>query len=555
MFKRLPSIMWIAIAFVILLLGNVSSARAQPVTWFVSEHVDGGNGSGVDWDNASPTLTGVLNNVNLEPGDIILVGQGTYKPVNASPWDQDISFFIDANLNGIQILGGFAGWDPVTGELAADPDANNPYVFLTILTGDLDDDDSDFTADPDNWFDSTRDDNSFTVIRFRDVSAVGPPTRLDGFIIEGARSKGALDDDPHIGGSGDPEFVGTRGGGIHIFNSNVVITRCTIRFNSAGDPNDSPSYAGVSGLGGGAAAMGATSGTGRAGFTRFINCIFHDNVASTGGAVAVLERLDDQNDDPTQVELVNCLLHDNRALANADLEPAPIEGGAGGIFITTEANVKVVNCTLSQNTYEQFGGGGMLIFQVDDGFETTVLNSIFWDNDSSEIVHDDEVSFPSTLSVSHSTIEGGLTGSTNVTVEEILDDDPQFLSPGSNDFRLPDDSPAINQGDLNSFTSQSATSLIPFDEFDLDDDSLTDTEPTPDLALANRIQVSPDHGVYELRCAEDISPADEGDIGDGAVNVTDLLARWRRGGMSARRLCPRRSRRPAWRSMTASTGP
>ncbi len=95
-----------------------------------------GAGDGASWADAYPYLQDALaaaGGVN-EPVEIH-VAQGTYKPdqgVGITPGDRTASFYL---ANGVELRGGYAG---VAG---MDPNERDPDRYITILSGDLNDDD------------------------------------------------------------------------------------------------------------------------------------------------------------------------------------------------------------------------------------------------------------------------------------------------------------------------------------------------------------------------------------------------------------------------------
>ena len=89
---------------------------------------------------------------------------------------------------------------------------------------------------------------------------------------------------------------------------------------------------------------------------------------------------------------------------------------------------------------------------------------------------------------------------------------PQFVS--ATDYHLGSSSPCVNAGSPD-------TSLIPLDDFDLDEDDVTTAELTPDLDIQARVVGDiVDMGVYELPAGNGNCPGDTDD--DGDVDVDDL---------------------------------
>ncbi|MCZ6835047.1 MAG: hypothetical protein O7G85_04665 [Planctomycetota bacterium] len=227
------------------------------------------------------------------PGDRILVGQGTYIPASVFLIDKDVT-----------ILGGHAGILP-SGEIALDPFARDISGTPSILSGDD------------------------ALSAFIVIDGVSEDGRLDGFTIEGGRSP-----DLPSGASFAPA------GAMTIVDSSIDIVRCTFHNNSSGSGT-------ASGRGGAVSVSGQFDDDDllTKSAARFINCTFHDNVASSGGAIAMLERGDLVNDEPTFVKFVNCLIYDNRTVKNV-ISAVSAEGSGGAVFIYEGAEVDIVNCTI-----------------------------------------------------------------------------------------------------------------------------------------------------------------------------------------------------------------
>lgn len=116
--------------------------------------------------------------------------------------------------------------------------------------------------------------------------------------------------------------------------------------------------------------------------------------------------------------IVNSLFYRNTA--------SFIGGGISSVLSTT----RIVNCTVSNNSAADFGGGIYI-----DG-NTTVENSIFWNNLGDEIY----VAGGSPV-IRYTTVRGGWGGEGNRS------DDPRFVDEVNDDYRLAAASPAIDAGD------------------------------------------------------------------------------------------------------------
>ena len=172
----------------------------------------------------------------------------------------------------------------------------------------------------------------------------------------------------------------------------------------------------------------------------------------------------------------------------------------------------------------------MTVSNIDVAFETLVQNSVFWGNDEggvpttgSEITRFSEATqtIPARIKVTFSDVQGNLPASMAwpLWVEDVIDQLPLFVDVPTNNFRVKENSPVLDDADTN-------TAIIAPDDFDLDGDS-DFLELTPDLDLRQRDTdgdgdtfVFVDMGAYEnfLTCCADVRGLDH------TVNVTDLLA-------------------------------
>jgi hypothetical protein len=379
-----------------------------------------GANTGTSWPNAFTSLQSAL--AVATGGDQIWVAAGTYKPSTSG--DRNASFTL---TNGVAMYGGFAGGETLLS-------ARNWTSNVTILSGDLNGNDSGFT---------NNDENSYHVV----IGASG--ATLDGFTISGGNANGRILTE--LGGgiytrlaspsptlsnliiSGNNAFMG---GGIFNQFSSPVLTNVTISnnrtaFGGGGIYNyaySSPTLTNVtisgntatgsSGDGGGILNSGRSS-------PMLTNVTITGNTARVGGGIFNLN-----SSSPT---LTNVIITGNTAVQIG-----------GGIANAGDCNSMLTNVTISGNSATA-GAGGI----YNEGVSTPqIRNSIIWGNRQGGSVSS-IVNNQSTPVVRYSIVEGGYSGTGN------LNSDPLFVSAidaasaptSSGDYRLQVTSPAIDAGD------------------------------------------------------------------------------------------------------------
>jgi predicted outer membrane repeat protein len=529
----------------------VTAAAAADVI-YVDDSATGAN-TGENWDDAFTDLQAAL--AVAQTGDEIRIGQGTYKP--APPGGQREATF--SLVDGVMLRGGYAG----TG--ATDPGANDPEVFITTFSGDLNGDDlkpPNYTNHVDNTFhvasahsvvahvagvtvesgyasDSRGPHDrgagivtTSSTLHLTQVTISGNSTRHYGagvFAAEPFESSSVHLTDCHVRNNSMPLLSSYGGGGGVYAGPGSTLTRCVFEFNGAGGGKD-----------GGALIAG--------GETVVDQCVFRSNSAEDGGAISgsavILNSLFIDNTagywggaivTSGDTTIINCRFLENRA---------GIEGGA----ITNRGFLVALNCLFGGNIASDHAGA-ILNMQMGSallesctvvgnhvtgvftdaalhqrGSETMYIsNSIVWGNTSgnsegeaAQIRLQDGA-----IVIHHSSIEGwtGVFGGVGNNGEDPLfidADGPDDLYGTTDDNpRLSAASPARDSGD---------NAILPADEFDLDDDGdITELLPI-DLdgrrRIVNRVV---DRGCYEFQmCIADLMPA--ATQGDGEVDVLDLQA-------------------------------
>jgi hypothetical protein len=279
-------------------------------------YVDAANAAvdpdGGSWATAYASLQNAIASVNSSPTQI-WVREGVYHPdegAQISPGDRTVAFDLP---DGVAIYGGFAGT-----ESYEEFDRRDPRQYVTILSGDLNDDDA--TAG--------NGENSYHV-----VTSLNNPvdTILDGFVISGGNADNAADVNQR------------RGGGLWLSGSSVRIVDCVVRGSTA-----------TSDGGGVYVASGSAA---------FSKCVFSTNAASQGGAVYIADG---------SPSFVNSKFSANAAIAQAGACFVSSGFGGGGL------PAKVVNCTIVNNSSASLGTSGGVFSNA--AAHPVIINSIVWAN-------------------------------------------------------------------------------------------------------------------------------------------------------------------------------
>ena len=396
---------------------------------FVNLNANGSN-NGESWNNAYTNLQTAI--ANAQSGDEIWVAKGTYRPTLET--DRTVSFILK---NGVKMYGGFAGYET---SISQRDIKNN----VTELSGDL-------------GTQGNKSDNSYHVV---DISNTTGSSVLDGFSIS----------------HGNADIYSQRsGGGIYGYQSSAILANLTIANNSA-------YYGGGIYLGNGQNQLNNISfidnyasndGGGLYNYSTspiINNVTFGGNVAADDGGA--IYNYYDSNPKITTANFINnvadkggaiyngygsnpivdrAIFKDNIALVagggiyNGDRDSITVNSlfagnispYGGGIY-NNSTNSKVINSTFVDNQ-SRFGAA-----ITNKGSDTpSVINSIIWNNQSyssnNSVVNLDSAN----TIISNSLVENGYNG------DSIYTNNPQFVAPDRFDYRLANNSVAIDAGSTN----------------------------------------------------------------------------------------------------------
>ncbi len=337
---------------------------------YVDDTAAGAN-TGTSWADAFSALQAAL--AKATQGDEVRVAQGTYKPDVSNP---RASFSL---VSGVELIGGYAG----TGK--ADPDARDPQLYATVLTGDLNGNDAENSSLPSLLNDPTRADNSTYVI-ISQHNASG--TVLDGFIITAGAHSGLHCDNSSLAVVDcvfRHNFTTFYGGAVHQGTSGTLaFTRCTFVENYAKQLGgavyaqvgvtltDCAFVANQAGMGGAAVYSLARDVTMTScAFTRNVatagatvehtgdwltvqNCTFDGNSGKAGGAIRMYSG---------HMQLTDSLFENNSASTSG-----------GALFQDVATYQSIQNCTFSGNSAES--GGAVF------GFGRSIISNCVFENNS-----------------------------------------------------------------------------------------------------------------------------------------------------------------------------
>ncbi|MBU0718357.1 MAG: right-handed parallel beta-helix repeat-containing protein [Planctomycetes bacterium] len=273
-------------------------------TYYVDADASGSTLDGSSWCEAFVTLQEALDEASST--DTILVADGVYIPESGHLADpRDATFQLKS---GVEIYGGYAGCG------AGDPGERAPWLFETVLSGDLDGNDE------------TGGTNSENVLHVVNGSGVASTAVLDGVTITGGNANGADQKGRGAGVycvNGSPTLVGCRITnnwakrycGFYNFEGRPTLTNCVIAGNAT-QYNCAGFYDGSTGL---------------LNFATLTNCLIKNNDAG-GSAGAVYTY-------GTSTRLINTTIVGNTAPS------------IGGVYVGPLSTARITNCILWGNEY------------------------------------------------------------------------------------------------------------------------------------------------------------------------------------------------------------
>ncbi len=463
------------------LLVALSMAPCAASVVYVDARATGAN-DGTSWADAYNCLQDAL--MFAAEGDEIHVAQGIYRPA-LSGGDRQATFQL---VDGVMLRGGFTGLG------APDPDARDIQVWETILSGDLNGDDSE---NPESWVD-----NSYHVV----IAKTARSVLLDGLEITGGNADGVeysqqcgggvfadgglemvqcrlVGNRAHYGGglfcrptSEDVPVLHIRdcrvednqavmdGGGSYLYGSDVHFEDCVIEENRAVrhgggvyeedghsrylncllQGNEASFY--IPGIPSHCGNGGAICSIG--GRTHATDCRFAGNRASQGGAWFQREGTMQAQRDRFHLNWAwDCgggmyLLSAEGEVEHCEFVRNCADDWGGGAIWNSQGTLRVLHCSMAGNRASD-GGSGVYIY---DHAHAVVINSIIRDSLAAGNY--------SYFAISYSNIVGAESYSGVGTI----DADPGFRARPSGgclgdeegslgDLRLSPGSPCINAGD------------------------------------------------------------------------------------------------------------
>ena len=297
------------------------SAYCPAKTWWYVKPDALGDQSGYSWENAFLRFEDAL--AVAQYGDEIELCQGTFRPDTTGFVDpREAAFVIPA---GVLIEGGHEG---------IENGGWNPDVYVTILSADLNADDS-AVADANELATVTnRTDNAYHII---DISGADPNTVFDGVNFKGGYADGA--------GAGQ-----NRGGCAYGEGGGCSFVNCNFSENYASDNggaivcDSQPSLALTDcEFTLNAAKQGAAVYLDESGTANVTDCQFTNHLTTSGGAVSV--------DDNSFMRMDGCVFSQNQASSSG-----------GAIRVSDNSTLEITDSAFSDNHATDDNNGGAISF-------------------------------------------------------------------------------------------------------------------------------------------------------------------------------------------------
>ena len=366
------------------------SASAAADVRYVDANIFSGNNDGSDWANAFFGPNGVQAALAASSsGDQIWCADGVYQPTTGT--SRSVSIVLK---NGVEVYGGFVGTESALSERPAFG------VAASVLSGDLAGNDSSGSVT----------ENSYHVVKGTGTNATAV---LDGFYIRGGNA--------NSGGNNN------KGGGILcISNSSPTIrscyfsgNRCTFGGGAGYISGSAPSFTDCVFDGNTGGSYGGAFDIAGAGAVLFDRCEFFGNSAARAGALEIYST--------NGVRVTNSVFHGNTATGG---------GGGGALWMGNGGNTQLRNCTIVANFSTVNVAAGLRV----SGGSPSIANCIFWDNEGPGGAQAAANQITGTTAVTYSIVEGGLSGTGNISTE------PLFEDAASADYSLQDGSPGVDAG-------------------------------------------------------------------------------------------------------------
>ncbi|UCF05338.1 MAG: T9SS type A sorting domain-containing protein, partial [bacterium] len=380
-------------------------------------------GSGDSWEDAYNELRDALVAAALRCSNVteIWVAEGTYMPTNDTT--RAASFELQDSL---EIYGGFDGTEILRSE-------RDWVTNVTILSGDI-------------GVPAESSDNSYHVVVENDCDSTAV---LDGFTITAGRADGASGNDDGggiVADGGSPKFANL------VISNNYALDMGGGMYNaSAASRLSNVTFEGNEGDDGGGMIIRYAGSDG----ARLVDVRFIDNAAATSGgglqvttASPMLENVTFTGNQAPWGGGMRASYGASPTIANALFlnNVAGSGGGGGGIFNSNDGVPVLTNVTFHGNS----GGVGGGIYAYTGS--PVLVNVIMW-GDSAVTSGDEIYNYDgASTNISYSLIEGcggsgGWDASVGTDGGNNIDTDPLFVSEFLQDFRLHDDSPAVDAGD------------------------------------------------------------------------------------------------------------